>query len=89
MSVHPSDSVSDSLELTTSSFLLLLLAMFAVTLGYSMSEKAPFLWERRLLADREVEVNSLNTDCLLICELQQHSESIAVMIHSQQQDGVI
>ena len=65
------------------------LAMFAVTSGYSVSENVLFLWERRLLADREVEVNRLNTDCLLTGELQRHSESIIVMSHSQQQDGVI
>jgi len=58
--------------------------MFAVTSGYSVSEKVLFLWERRLLADREVEVNRLNTDCLLTCELQRYSESIAVMSRSQQ-----
>ena len=62
-------------------FPLLLLAMFAVTSGYSMSEKAPLLWERRLLADREVEVNRLNTDCLVTCELQRHSENVVVMSH--------
>ena len=70
-------------------FFLLLLAMFAVTLGYSMSEKASLLWKQHLLADREVEVDRLNTDCLLACELQRHSESIAMMSGSQQQDGVI
>jgi len=63
--------------------------MFALTLGYSASEKVLLLWERRLLTDREVEVNRLNTDCSLISELQGHSESIAVMSHSQQQNGVI
>ena len=44
-------------------------AMFAVTLGYSVSKKDPLMYERRLLADREVEVNHLNTDRLLTCEL--------------------
>jgi len=44
--------------------------MFAVTSGYSVSEKVIFVWKRRLLADREVDVNRLNTDRLLICELQ-------------------
>jgi len=70
-------------------FFLLQLAMFAATSGYSMSEKAPLLWERRILADREVKGNRLNTDCLLTCELQRHLESIVVMSRSQQQDGVI
>ena len=71
----PSGSVSESSELTAGCFPLLLLsvvlgpAMFAVTSGYSMSEKVPLLWERRLLADREVEVNRLNTDWLLTCGL--------------------
>ena len=54
-----------------------------------MSERALLLWERHLLADQKVEVNRLNTDCLLACELQQHLENIAVMSRSQQQDGVI
>jgi len=63
--------------------------MLAVTLGYSVSKKVPLLWERRLLADREVEVNHLNTDCLLTCELQRHSESITVMSSSQQQDRAV
>ena len=85
----PSGSVSDSSELTTGYFLLLLLVMFAVILEYSMPEKALFLWEQRLLADQKVEVNRLNTDYLLVCELQWHSERIIVMSHSQQQDGVI
>ena len=64
----PFGSVSDSSELTVGYFFLLLLgivlrpAMFAVTSGYSVSEKVPLLWERRLLAGREVEVNRLNTD---------------------------
>ena len=49
-----------------------------------MSEKDLLLWERYLLADQEVEVNRLNIDCLLTCELQQHLENIAVMSHSQQ-----
>ena len=38
--------------------------------GYSVSEKVLFVRERRLLADREVDVNRLNTDYLLTCELQ-------------------
>ena len=68
--------MSDSSELTAGCFLLLLLGvvlgptMFAVTSGYSVSEKVLFLWKRRFLADREVEVNRLNTDYLLTCELQ-------------------
>ena len=82
----PSGSVSDSSELTVGYFCLLLLgvvlrpAMFAVSSGYSISDKVLFLWERGLLTDWEVEVNHLNTDC----ELQRHSESIAVMSCSQQ-----
>ena len=74
-----SGSISDSSELTVGCFSLLLLGvvlestMFVVTLGYSASEKVPLLWERRLLTDREVEVNHLNTDCLLTCESQWHS----------------
>ena len=80
--------MSNSLELTVGCFLLLLgvelgPTMFAVTSGYSVSEKVLFMWERRLLADREFDVNCLNTNCLLTSELQQHSESIAMMsIHS-------
>ena len=66
----PSGSVSDSSEITASYFFLLLLAMFVLTSWYSISEKAPLMWEQRLLADQEVEVNRLNTDCLLTCELQ-------------------
>ena len=58
--------------------------MFAVTLGYSVSEKVLLLWDRRLLADRKVEVNRPNTNCLLACELQPHSESIAVISRSLQ-----
>ena len=95
MTVHSSGSSSDSSEFTTSCFLLLLLgellgpAIFAVTSGYSVSEKVLFLWERCFLADREVEVNRLNTDCLLTCKLQRHSENIVVMSRSQQQDEEI
>jgi len=65
--------------------------MFAVTLGYSVSEKVLFLRERCLLAEQETGVvdNRLNTDCLLRCELQWHSDSTAVMSHSQQHCGVI
>jgi len=72
----PSGSTSDSSELTIGYFSLLLLgvvlgpAMFVVTSGYSVSEKVLFMWERRLLVDMEVDVNRLNTDCLLTCELQ-------------------
>ena len=39
----PSGSVSDSSELTAGYFFLLLLVMFAVTSGYSVSEKALLL----------------------------------------------
>ena len=85
----PSGSVSDSSELTTGYFSLLLLAMFAVVSGYSVSEKVLLLWERYLLADREVRVDCLDIDCRLTCELQRHSESIAVISRSQQHDGVI
>ena len=81
--------MSNSSELTAGCFPLLLLVMFAVISGYSVSEKVLLLWERYLLADREVGVNRLNTDCLLVCKLQRHSESIAMMSRSQQQDGVI
>ena len=66
---------------STSALLVLGPIIFAVTSGYSLSEKVPLLWEQCLLADREVEVNRLNTDCLLRCELQRHSESIAMMSH--------
>ena len=59
--------------------------MFAVTSGYSASEKVLLVRERRLLAEREIDVddNRLNIDYLLICELQWHSESTTVMSHSQ------
>jgi len=63
--------------------------MFAVISGYSASEKVLLLRERYLLADREVGVDCLNIDRRLACELQRHSESIAVISRSQQQDGVI
>jgi len=65
--------------------------MFAVTSGYSASEKVLLVREQRLLADRETDVddNRLNTDCLLTCELQWHSVSTAVISRSQQYDGVI
>ena len=45
--------------------------MFIVTSGYSASEKVFLVWERRLLAEWETDVddNRLNTDCLLTCEL--------------------
>ena len=43
--------------------------IFAVTLGYSISEKALFVREQHLLTDWEVDVNRLNTDCFLTCEL--------------------
>ena len=75
--------------MTAGYFSLLLLAMFTVTSGYSMSEKVLLLWERYILADWEVGVDCLNIDCLLACELQRHSENIAVISRSQQQDGVI
>ena len=59
-------------------FLLLLLGVvlgltiFAVTSGYFVSEKVLLVRERRLLADRETDVNDnrLNTDCLLAFALQ-------------------
>ena len=65
--------------------------MFAVTSGYSALEKVLLVRERRLLAERETgtDDNHLNTDCLLICELQWHSESTAVMSRSQKHCGVI
>ena len=81
--------MSNSSELTAGYFPLLLLAIFTVTSGYSTSEKALLLYKRHFLANWEVEVNRLNTDRLLACELQRHSENIAVMSRSQQQDGVI
>ena len=87
--------MSNSSELTIGYFSLLLLsvvlgpAMLAVTSGYFVSEKVLLVRERCLLADREADVNCLNTDCLLTCELQWHSEIIAMMIRSQQHDGVI
>ena len=65
------------------------LLMFVVTSGYSTSEKVLLLWERYLLADREVGVDRLNINCLLARELQRHSENITVISRSQQQDGVI
>jgi len=72
----PSSSASDSSELAIVCFYLLLLgvvlgpAIFAVASGYSVSERVLLMRERCLLADREADVNHLNTDCLLICELQ-------------------
>ena len=65
--------------------------MFAVTSKYSASEKVLLVQERRLLAEREIDVddNRLNTDCLLLCELQWHSDSTTVMSYSQQHSGVI
>ena len=92
----PSDSVSDSSELTIGCFLLILLrvvlgpTMFAVTSGYSVSEKVRLVRERRLLAERKIDVDDkrLNTDYLLTCKLQRHSKRTAVMSHSQQHSGV-
>jgi len=45
--------------------------MFAVTSGYSASEKILLMRERCLLAEWETGAadNLLNTDCLLTCEL--------------------
>ena len=79
-------------ELTIGSFPLVWLGIvfgptiFAVTSGYFVSEKVLFVRERRLLAEREtgVDDNRLNTNCL-----QWHSESTAVMSHSQQYSVVI
>ena len=73
----PSGSVSDSSELTIGCFSLVVFGvvlrptMFAVTSGYSMSEKVLFVRQRRLLVEQEVGVadNRLNTDCLFTCEL--------------------
>jgi len=89
--------VSDSSELTIGYFPLLLFGvvlgptMFTVTSGYSVSERVLLVREQRLLVDWETDIddNRLNTDYLLSCELQWHSESTAVMIRSQQHDGVI
>ena len=83
--------MSDLSELTIGCFPLVLLGvvlgatMFLVTIGYSVSEKVLLVWERRLLAKREIDVddNRLNIDCLLTKEMQWHSESTAVMSHSQ------
>ena len=83
----PFGSVSDSSELTIGRFPLVLLGvvlgptMFAVTSGFSVSAKVLLARERRLLVDQETDAddNRLSTDCLLACELQWHSESIAVM----------
>ena len=65
--------------------------MFAVTSEYSVLEKVLLMRERRLLAEQETDVdnNHLNTDCLLMYELQWHSESTAVTSRSQQHGGVI
>ena len=63
--------------------------MFAVTSGYSVSEEILLVWERRLLADQEVEVNRLDVDCLLTCALQQQSESIVVISRSQQHNRAL
>ena len=58
-----SGSMSDSPELTIGCFLLVLLGvmfgptMFAVTSGYSISEKALLVWERCLLAEQETDVD--------------------------------
>jgi len=56
-----------------------------------VSEKVLFLQEQCLLTEQETGAadNRLNTDCLLACELQWHSESIIVMSHSQQHCEVI
>ena len=97
MLVHSFGLVSDSSELTIGCFPLVLFSvvheptMFAVTSGYSVSEKVLFLRERRLLAERETGAadNQLNTDCMLACKLQWHSEGTAVMSHPQQHWGVI
>ena len=65
--------------------------MFVVTSGYSVSAKFLLAWEQRLLVNLETDAddNCLSTDFLLACELQWHSESIAVMSRLQQHDGVI
>ena len=65
----PSGSVSDSSELTTGYFPLLLLVIFVVISGYSVSEKVLLLWEQFLLADRGARVDRLNIDCQLAREL--------------------
>ena len=53
-------------------------------LRYSASEKVLLVQKRRLLAERETDVddNWLNTDYLLTCELQWHSESTIMMSRS-------
>ena len=73
MSVHSFWLVSDLSELTIGCFPLVLLGVvlgptiFAVTSGYSVSEKVLLVREWRLLADREsnMDVNRLNVDCFL------------------------
>ena len=92
----PSGSVSDSSELTigcfsSSTWCSAWPTMFTVTSGCSTSEKVLLVPERRLLAKWETDVDDyrLNTDCLLTCELQWHSESTAVMSHAEQHGGVI
>ena len=82
-----SESDSDSSELTASCFPLLLLVMFAVSSGYSMSEKTLLLWERLLLADGGIEVSCLTKDCWCTLDPQRHSESME-MSRWQQQDEV-
>ena len=89
--------MSDSSELTIGYFPLVLFSvvlgptMFVVPSGFSASEKVLLMREQHLLAERKtgVDDNRLNTDCLLICELQWHSENTAMMSHSQQHSGVI
>ena len=85
-------SLSDSSELTAGCFPLDLLGMvlkptmFEVISGYSTSEKVLFMRERCLLVELEVGGTDslLNTDGLLVRELQWHSESTIMMSHSQQ-----
>ena len=97
MPVHSSGSMSDLSEQTIGCFPLVLLGVvlgpikFAVTSGYSTSEKVLLMRERCLLADQENDVddNRLNTDCSLTCVLQWHSESTAMMSRLQQHCGVI
>ena len=65
--------------------------IFVMTSGYSVTEKVLLVRERHLLANWETDIddNCLNTNRFLTCELQWHSDSTAVMSHSQQYDRVI
>jgi len=78
-------STSDSSELTAICFPLDLLGvklsptMFAITFGYSTSEKDFFFRDRHLLAEFEAADNRLKTEVLVIWKLQWQSETTAEM----------